>query len=138
MISQVHYTPFHPRWYRRRVSVWWWLQSWRNATFILRELTSVPVAYFALLALWKVHAIASGPDAYACFLARMQTPLFLALNVLAFLAVLFHAITWFNLAPRAMVVRIGGRRLPDWMIQGANYLAWIAFSAFALWVLERG
>ncbi|PYQ18385.1 MAG: hypothetical protein DMF81_25070, partial [Acidobacteria bacterium] len=46
-----HYTPYHPRWYRRRVSVWWWLQSRSYTGFVLRELTSVFVAFFALILL---------------------------------------------------------------------------------------
>src|SRR5262249_42542777 len=28
-----HYTLYHPRWYRRRVSVWWWLQNWSYTRF---------------------------------------------------------------------------------------------------------
>ena len=132
------YTPYHPKWYRRRVSVWWWLESWPYTRFVLRELTSVAVAYFSVLALWKVRALATGPEAYLRFLVAMQAPLFLALNAVAFLFVLFHAITWFNLAPKAIVVRVGGKRLPDWVIQAANYGAWLAFSLGAVWFLSRG
>ena len=137
MNASADYTPYHPRWYRRRVSVWWWLQSWPYTKFVLRELTSLGVAYFSLLAIWKVRAIAAGPAAYAGFLARMESPLFLLLNAAAFALLLFHSITWFNLAPKAMVVRVGGRRLPDWMIQTGNYAAWIAVSVFAVFMLQR-
>ena len=138
MSAGVPSAPYHPKWYRRRVSVWWWLQSWRYTWFVLRELTSLFTAYFAFLVLWKVRAIAAGPEEYARFLARLESPLFLVLNGVALLFVLFHTITWFNLAPRAMVVRVGGKRVPDWAIQGANYLAWVIVSAAALWVLRRG
>jgi fumarate reductase subunit C len=101
----------------------------------LRELTSVFVAGFALVTLWQVRALAQGPEAYAAFLARLRSPLFLVVNGLGFVAMLFHAITWFNLAPRAMVVRLGGRRLPDWSVAGINYLAWITLSAAVAWLL---
>src|SRR5262249_11021693 len=89
-----HYTLYHPRWYRPRVSVWWWLQNLSYTRFVLRELTSVFVAIFALVYLWQVRAVAGGPDAYAQFLARMKTPLLLTMNTVAFLFVLFHTITW--------------------------------------------
>jgi fumarate reductase subunit C len=131
------YTPYHPRWYRRRVSVWWWLEKAAYAKFVLRELTSVAVAFFAVELLWKVRALGRGPEAYALFLTDMQTPLFLALNAVAFLLVMFHAVTWFNLAPKAMVVRVDGRRVPDWTIQAMNYAVWLVLSAAALWFIRR-
>jgi len=138
MSAAAPYTRHHPRWFRRRVSVWWWLESWRFTRFVLRELTSLAVAFFALLALWKVYAIGAGPADYARFLAWMQSPIFLLLNAVAFLFVVYHSVTWFNLAPRAMAVRIGGKRVPDWAIRAGNYAAWAAVTAFALWVLQRG
>jgi fumarate reductase subunit C len=133
----VHYTPFHPRWHRKRVSVWWWLKKGSYAVFVLRELTSVFVALFALLFLWQVRAVIRGPGAYADLLAQMRTPFFLALNGVSLLFVLFHAVTWFNLAPKAMVVRVRGKRVPDWAVAGSNYLAWVVLSASVAFLLMR-
>ena len=138
MSAGPHYTLYHPRWYRRRVSVWWWLQKRSYTGFVLRELTSVFVAFFAVLSLWQLRALAQGPDAYAQFLGRLKTPLFLTLDTVAFLFVLFHTITWFNLTPKAMVVRVRGKRVPDWVIIGANYTAWLVVSGAVAVVLLRG
>ena len=138
MSVEPRYTLYHPRWYRRRVSVWWWLQNRSYAGFVLRELTSVFVAFFAVIYLWQLRALVQGPEAYARFLTRLGTPLFLALNGVAFLFVLFHAITWFNLAPKAMVVRFSGKRLPDWVIVSLNYGAWLFFSGAVAFILLRG
>lgn len=131
------YTLYHPRWYRRRVSVWWWLQKRSYTGFVLRELTSVFVAFFAVVFLWQLRALAQGPDAYARFLAQLGTPLFLALDTVAFLFVVFHAVTWFNLTPKAMAVRVRGKRVPDWIIVGSNYAAWLVVSAVVAIVLLR-
>jgi fumarate reductase subunit C len=136
--SAPHYTLYHPRWYRRRVSVWWWLQNRAYAGFVLREVTSVFVAFFAVVCLWQVRALAQGPEAYARFLARLGTPLFILVHVVVFLFVLFHAITWFNLAPAALVVRWRGKRVPDWVIIGSNYAAWLALSVAVAVLLLRG
>ena len=106
------YTPHHPKWYRRRVSVWWWLQSHSYTGFVLRELTSVSVALFALVTLWQVRAMRRGPEAYDGFRGLARQPLFLVGHVVALLFVLFHSVTWFNLAPKAMVMGFGGRRCP--------------------------
>jgi fumarate reductase subunit C len=138
MSTEPHYTLYHPRWYRRRVSVWWWLQNRSYTAFVLRELTSVFVAFFALVYLWQLRALVHGPEAYAQFLARLKTPRVLALDTVAFLFVLFHAITWFNLTPKAMVVRLRGKRVPDWVIVALNYVAWLVLSGVVAFVLLRG
>jgi fumarate reductase subunit C len=135
--AEESYTTYHPKWYRRRVSVWWWLHKAPYAKFALRELTSVAVAFFALLCLFEVRALAKGPEAYARFMARLKSPVFIALDVIALLFVMFHAWTWFNLAPKAMVVRVGGKRAPDSVITGFNYLAWFVASGLIAWVLLR-
>lgn len=138
MKAREQYTSYHPKWYRRHVSVWWWLENWSYAKFVLRELTSLFVAFFALVYLWQLRAIAAGPEAYAESLDRMKTPFFLTLHVIAFLFVLFHAITWFNLAPKAMAVRLGGKRVPDFVISGMNYLVWLIASVAVAWIMLRG
>jgi succinate dehydrogenase subunit C len=131
------YTPYHPRWYRRRVSVWWWLQNRSYTGFVLRELSSVFVALFAAVTVWQLRALAEGPEAHARFLALLGTPFFLVLHGVAFLFVLFHSVTWFNLAPKAMVVRFKGKRVPDAWVAGANYAAWAGLSAAVAWLLLR-
>jgi fumarate reductase subunit C len=138
MSAEPLYTLYHPRWYRRRVSVWWWLQKWSYSGFVLRELTSVFVAFFAVVYLWQLRALAQGPEAYGQFLARLRTPLFLIVDTVAFVFVLFHTITWFNLTPKAIVFRLRGKRVPDWIIVGLNYAAWLALSGVVVFMLLRG
>jgi fumarate reductase subunit C len=138
MSTEPHYTLYHPRWHRRRVSVWWWLQNWSYTRFVLRELTSVFVAFFAGIYLWQLHALAQGPEAYGQFLARLRTPRFLIVDTVAFVFVLFHAITWFNLTPKAIVLRLRGKRVPDLVIIGLNYAAWVVLSWVVAFMLLRG
>ncbi len=132
------YTEFHPRWYRARVSTWWWLGRWPYLRFILRELTSLAVAYFVGLTLFQLHALSQGPAAYGRFQETLRLPWMLALHFVALLFVLYHTITWFNLAPKAMAVRLGGRRVPDLLVAAPNYVLWLAASAGLAWLLLRG
>ena len=132
------YTAYHPRWYRPRVSTYWWLSQWGYLKFILRELTSVFVAYFVVLLLLQLRALIHGPEAYAAFQQWLKTPHIIALNGISLLFVLFHTITWFNLAPRAMVVRVLGKRLPDLVIAGSNYVAWLVVSVAMAWLILKG
>jgi fumarate reductase subunit C len=138
MSAPAPYTRYHPRWYRRRMSVWWWLKDRAYVKFVLRELTSVFVAFFALLYLSQLRALARGPDAYAQFLARLKTPFFLTVDIVALVFVLFHTITWFNLTPTAMVVRVRGKRVPGKIVAGSNYVVWVLLSGVVAWILTRG
>ena len=37
---------YHPRWLRRRVSTYWWLEKWSYFAFVLREGSCLFVAWF--------------------------------------------------------------------------------------------
>ncbi|MGO9347172.1 MAG: hypothetical protein ACLPZJ_12415 [Terriglobales bacterium] len=135
--DQTARSEFHPRWYRERVSTWWWLGEWHYLKFILRELTSISVAWFVVLTLFQLRAMLHGPEAYARFTSLLQSPIMIALNAIAFCFAVFHTVTWFNLAPRAMPVRMGGKRVPEFLVAAPNYLLWVAVSAFVGWLLLR-
>jgi fumarate reductase subunit C len=133
-----YYTGFHPRWLRTRVSTFWWLERASYLAFILRELSSVFVAWFVIDLLLLVRAVGQGPESYGGFLAWSAHPVVLALNVVALVFVVFHALTWFRLAPQAMVVRLRGRRVPGVFIAASNYAAWVVASAIVIWLLIGG
>jgi fumarate reductase subunit C len=138
MTGGLQHTAHQPKSYRPRMPLLWWLKNGAYTKFMLRELTCVFVAFFAFVYLWELRAVAQGADAYAQFLARLGTPLFVTLNFVALLFVLFHAITWINLTPTVAVVRIGGTRVPDGMIVGSNYLAWAVISGVIVWLFAGG
>ena len=129
MSGPVRYTLHHPRWYRRPVSVFWWMEKRSYVVFVLRELTSVFVALVSLLTLLQVRAILSGPEAFESLNARLASPPVTVLLVVGLVALVFHSASWFNLAPRAMPVRLGGRRVPDVLVAGGNYATWLVISA---------
>jgi len=131
------YTPFHPRWYRPHVSVYWWLGEWHYLKFILRELSSVFVAVFVIETLFMLSALREGPEAFAHFQQVIRNPLVIVLNIVSFFFVVFHTITWFNLAPSAMPVRMGGKRVPGALIAAPSYVAWVIVSGFVCWLLLR-
>jgi fumarate reductase subunit C len=131
----VRYTEFHPRWHRPRMSVFWWVGRRSYLVFVLRELSSVFVAWSVVFMLLLVRAVSQGGAEYRRFLDRSGEPWMLALNVVALAFVVFHAITWFNLAPQAMVVRLRGKRVPRSRIAGAHYAGWALLSALTAWLI---
>ena len=132
------YTEYHPRWYRPRTSTYWWLKRWSYLAFILRELSSIFVAWFVIYVLLLVRAVSHGAGSYQRFLAWSGKPVVLLLNLVTLGFVLFHAITWFNLAPQAMVVHALGKRVPGRWLTAANYLAWAVASALVVWLVLGG
>ena len=131
------YTDYHPRWLRRQRSTYWWLEKRAYLAFILREGSCVFVAWFVVYLLLMVKAVIDGPGNYAAFLEWSATPWVLTLNVLSFLFMLYHAITFFDAAPRAMVVRVGRTRVPGHLVLAGHYVAWGASSLLVGWLLLR-
>ena len=129
------YAPYHPRWLRRPISTYWWLEKWCYFRFILREISCMFVAWFVVYLLLAINAVGQGPESYARFMEWSATPRVLALNVVTFLFIVFHAVTFFEAAPQAMVVHVGRRRVPGFLVLAGHYAAWAGISVFIAWLL---
>ena len=124
--------------YRRPMSFWWWLERRAYFKFIVRELTCLFVGAFAVLTLLQVRAAGDGPEAYAAFAAMLGTPAGIFFSAVAFLFVLFHALTWFPLVPTTIVLRLGEQRVPGGVIAGAHFAGWLVVSAVVAYIVLRG
>jgi fumarate reductase subunit C len=126
--------------YRPRVSLVWWAGRRTYTAFILRELSSVAVAWTVVYLLLMVRAVARGPGEYQRFLDWAASPWLVALNVVALAFLVYHAVTFINLTPQAMgPVRLPrvGRRVPPPVLTGSIYLGWLVVSAFLAWLVTR-
>jgi succinate dehydrogenase subunit C len=123
------YSQYQPKAYRPRMSAFWYLDRWPYLLFILREVSSFFVAYFAVVIVVQICALSSGPAAYAQFQAWMRNPLMIVLNAVTLAFVLLHAVTWFNLVPRVMMRQVLGKQLPDAMVSAPNYFVLLGASA---------
>jgi fumarate reductase subunit C len=106
----------------------WWLQRWNYTWFILRELSSAFVAYWVVITLLQIAAISAGPAAYANFTAWMTAPYMVVINIITFIFVIFHTLSWFRLVPQAMLPRIGGKRTTMTMTSAPMYAVWVVVS----------
>jgi fumarate reductase subunit C len=133
------YHEHHPQWLRRRVSTYWWLERWPYVKFILREISSVFVAWFVLYLILLFRAMTQDAIAYQAFLDWSASSWVLLLNTVSAVFIIFHSITWLNLAPKAMVVHApGGKRVPPMVIALSNYAALVVASALVAWLLLGG
>lgn len=125
------------RTYRRPVSTWWWVGRRTYFVFVMRELSSVFIAWFVVFLLLLVAAVGRGAAAYAHFLDFAANPLVVAVNVVTFLFVVLHAVTWFSLTPKAMDVRLGGRPAPASAVIASQYVGLAVVSACVVWLVTR-
>ena len=124
-----------PRTYRPEMSILWWLRRRRYTFFALRELSAVFVAWSVVFLLLLVRAVGQGDAQYRAFLDWAGTPWVVVLNVVAVAFLLLHAVTWFNLTPAAMVVRLRGRRLAPAAVAGGAFAGWVVVSALVVWLV---
>ena len=129
------YQLYHPKWHRPRMPIFWWLEKLSYVKFITREMTSLAVGYTAVVLLLQIAALGRGPEAYGRFVRVLETPVVVILHVVVLVFLLFHSFTWLSLAPKAMVLHVGKRRLPDSAILAAHYLAWLAVTGLLIWYL---
>ncbi len=129
------YKLYRPRWYRQRLPIFWWLRRPAYTKFISRELTSVFVAYTALLLLLQVLMLLRGAEAYAAFAGWLARPWVVGLHLFVLLVLLFHSVTWLNLAPKALVLKLGRQRVPDVAVLLGHYAAWLGASALVAWLV---
>jgi fumarate reductase subunit C len=123
--------------YRRPVPTWWWLRKRSYFVFVMRELSSLFVAWLVAYLVMFLSAVGRGEGAYADFLDWAATPWVVVLNVVALLFLALHVVTWFNLTPQAMAVKLGSRPAPAALVIASQYAGLVVVSAFVLWLVTR-
>lgn len=121
--------------YKKKMPILWWTKQTSYFLFIIRELTSLAVAYFAIILLFLIRALSQGQEAYNEFIVLLKSPTLMLLSMVAMCGLIFHSITWFNLAPKAIVIKLGKRRVPDVLIVLANYAGWVVITVVIGWIL---
>ena len=107
--------------YSQPIDRYWWAKRRSYLLFMLREISCIFVAWFVVYLLLLVHATSAGRDSYMRFLGWSANPLVVAVNIVALIFLLLHVVTWFSLAPRAMVFHIRGRRVPARAVLAGHY-----------------
>lgn len=106
----------------------WWLGASRYRRYMARELTSLFLGAYAFVLIVGLWRLSQGAEAFGSWLATIQSPLGLIFNATILAAALYHSFTWFNIAPKAMSVRIGTFKLPSAIISAVHYGAWLLVS----------
>ena len=105
----------------------WYMRNGRYKIYMMREMTSFLVCFYALLTICALAALATNsPERWETFLSAQQTTGMMIFHAAALLYFLFYqTFPWFKLAPKAMPVQLGEKLLPGSYIVVGHYVAWI-------------
>lgn len=114
----------------------WYMRNGRYKVYMLREMTSLLVGFYTFLTIFALAALsANSPQAWNSFLASQQNQAMVVFHALALLYFLmYQTFPWFKLAPKAMPVQIGEKKLPGSYIVIGHYIAWVVASAIIFWL----
>ena len=114
----------------------WYMRQGRFKVYMLRELTSVLVGFYTFILIFALAALAENSASHwNAFLASQQNTGMVAMHGFALIYfLLYQTFAWFELAPKAMPVQIGEKKLPDRYIVIAHYIIWILVCVFVFWL----
>lgn len=115
----------------------WWRRDAFFVRYMVREVTAVAVAVYAIILMLGVVCLSRGEAAWNEWLAVMRTPWSLLLHAVLLIAMVVHAKSWFEIMPKTMpMIIIGGRRLSASVITRTGLTA-MAIASIALFALAR-
>jgi fumarate reductase subunit C len=118
--------------YVREMKASWWQKHSFYRMYMLREATVLPLILFTLYLTFGLGALVKGPEAWQGWLDFMANPIIIAIDILALLASLFHAYTFFGMMPKVMPIRLKGKVVDTKIIILSQ---WAAVAAISLIVL---
>jgi succinate dehydrogenase subunit C len=126
-----------PRPYMRSMRGWWRRDPF-FMRYMLREATAVAVLVYAVILTLGVVRLAEGENAWNAWLAALRSPWAVLLHLVLFGAMVFHALSWFEIMPKTLpTILIAGRRVSGATITvsgwTATVLASVTLLALALW-----
>ncbi|MGB7293012.1 MAG: fumarate reductase subunit C [Thermodesulfobacteriota bacterium] len=121
--------------YIRSIPKTWWLGQRSYLLFMIREFTSVFIAGYCIFLLIFIYKLGQGPEVYGGIIDFLSSPLSIVLHIAALIFAIYHSVTWFNLTPQVLVLRIGEEKIPAFLISGANIVAWLLLSAIVAWII---
>lgn len=128
--------PTKTREYVRRVPLTWWLRKPPYLTFMVREITGIFIAAYAVLLVVLMQR-ARVPRVFHAFYQSLGSSRSMDFHVAVLCFALFHSVTFFNLTPRVLVFHRGEDKVPDNAIRAAHYLLWLVVSAILILIAVR-
>ncbi len=88
----------------------WWRSNPFFVRYMVRELTALFVGAYAIVLLVGLICLTLGEPAWEAWRSALESPTGFVLNLVALVALIYHAWTWFEIMPKTM---------PPIMVKGA-------------------
>ena len=113
----------------------WYMRKGRYRKYMLREVTCILVAVYSFLIIWGLAALTGGMNSWNAFLQSQQNTAMVVFHAFALVFFLiYQTFDWFKLAPKAMPLQVGEKKLPDIYVIVAHYIAWLIVTAAVFWL----
>ncbi len=108
-------------------STWW--SSSRIRTYLLFDATGIIYFLVGFVAIGLINDLGDGPIAWHQALGQLENPIFIAFHVLCLISVIFVAVRFFRLFPKAQPPKIGPVAPPPGpVIHAMLYVVWIGIT----------
>jgi len=111
----------------------WWFHKKTYFRYMMRELSSLFIGLFSLQMVWGLYQHSQGEAAFTSWANNLWND-WLLLSLISFAFATYHSITWFLVTPKAMPLKMSGKRIPGSIIIGAHLLLWLLCS-LVFWAL---
>ena len=110
--------------YVREITSTWWLANKFHKFYMLREATAVFMLLFSFIILKGVVALKTGPEEFSLFIEFLKSPLIILLNIITLIALMIHAVTFFNMSPKTVRLEIAKKKVEDSLLVK---IEWVGF-----------
>ena len=119
--------------YKREMSkTSWFMTHARFKSYMLHEISSFFVGSYAVILIFGLFDLASGPEAWQDWVGYVTSPIGVIIHLIIFAFSIIHTTAWFKVVPQAMRVQRGTEFVPGKYIIGAHYAVLGVVSLFFL------
>ena len=111
----------------------WWLSQSSHIGYMVREVSSLYIGLYTLMMVWGLYQLSLGEAQFNAWSKALWEDSFVV-SATALLFAIYHSYSWFIMTPKAMPLKIAGKRVAGAIIVGAHFLGWLVCSVIT-WVL---
>lgn len=116
----------------------WWLRDSYYVSYMVREVTALFVAAYAVVLLVGLVRLSQGEAAWNGWLQALKSPLSLVFHLAVLATFVYHTWSWFKIMPKTMpMMFIAGKRVRQETITGIG-LAVATLACLAVFFIARG